>query len=251
MRENRDHILATVLFSSTLTILVVLSVACYRSATNCFCQADMTWLSPSAQIVDETISESQGGEFTISPFDHLFRSISAEHDTDWQLMSAIAYAESRFKPYAVSRLGACGLMQVMPRSAAEFGVSADKLHDPEVNIWVANKIFKHIERMLSYPDNITDRDRISITLAAYNCGVGRLFDAQRLARSEGRNPYRWSNIATYLYRLNYPNYYNRAEVYHGRFRGAPTTVAYVNTVVETYNHYRRSNLSEAWTFVWK
>lgn len=38
---------------------------------------------------------------------------------DWRLISAIAYSESRFNPYVVSRKGAKGLMQVMPRVARQ------------------------------------------------------------------------------------------------------------------------------------
>jgi soluble lytic murein transglycosylase-like protein len=56
-----------------------------------------------------------------------------------RLVKAIIAAESRFSPAAVSRVGARGLMQVMPATAAELGVRSSELSDPGTNISVGTK----------------------------------------------------------------------------------------------------------------
>jgi len=50
---------------------------------------------------------------------------------DARLLKSIMAAESEFDPKAVSPAGARGLMQVMPRTSEEFGVSAAGLKDPD------------------------------------------------------------------------------------------------------------------------
>ncbi len=252
---SKNHIVPTVLFSSTFVIFVALCIV--KSAGGFRVAVDKEsdgWISPSQEIVVELLDKMRERErlrLRISEYDALFQRISEVHGTDWLLMSAIAHAESRFSADAVSHYGARGLMQVVPTTAAQFGITEDMLHDPEMNIWAANRVFNHILEMLSLPSNVSDRDKICLTLAAYNCGIGRIFDAQRLARHDGRNPYRWSNISHYLTLLNDPEYYNSDQVYHGRFSGARTTRAYVNNVLRAYDKYKRSDITASWSFVWR
>jgi len=61
-------------------------------------------------------------------------------------------------------------MQVMPETAALYGVSKGKLFDEDVNIRVG---LYYLRRML---DLFRDRD---LALAAYNCGPGRVMRAGR------------------------------------------------------------------------
>jgi hypothetical protein len=57
---------------------------------------------------------------------HLLREASAHHDVDYELLKALIATESGFDAGAVSPKGAIGLMQVMPATAARYGVSADR-----------------------------------------------------------------------------------------------------------------------------
>jgi soluble lytic murein transglycosylase-like protein len=82
----------------------------------------------------------------------------------------MAHVESGFNPDAVSPKGACGIMQVMPGTAAIYGVSKRELFDPDTNIRVG---LTYMAEML---DLFQDRD---LALAAYNCGPGRVVDAGR------------------------------------------------------------------------
>ncbi|MFR4025897.1 MAG: transglycosylase SLT domain-containing protein [Alistipes indistinctus] len=89
-------------------------------------------------------------------------------------ISAIAYSESRFNPYVVSRKGAKGLMQVMPRVARQFGVQGD-LMDPENNVLLALKVLGKIEKSLRLRSRTSpSADRMKIVLACYNAGLGHV-----------------------------------------------------------------------------
>ncbi len=80
------------------------------------------------------------------------------------LVHALVKVESNYNPTAVSRAGAIGLMQLMPDTAAEYGVdSSDALYDPAVNV---NAGTRHLKRLLRKYKNISQ------ALAAYNAGEG-------------------------------------------------------------------------------
>ncbi len=87
-----------------------------------------------------------------------------QHKLDEELIYAIIKVESNGNPNAVSRAGARGLMQLMPPTAAEMGVS--RVFDPAQNVAGGSQ---YIAKMLEYFDN----DEVK-ALAAYNAGPGRV-----------------------------------------------------------------------------
>jgi hypothetical protein len=81
------------------------------------------------------------------------------------LVHAIVSAESAYNPQAVSRAGAIGLMQVMPATAVDYGVSnPSALFDPVVNVDTG---VRHLKRLLRKYGN--DYGRV---IMAYNAGEG-------------------------------------------------------------------------------
>lgn len=176
---------------------------------------------------------------TISVYDELIRSVSEEEGYDWRLMSAIAYHESRFRPDIISRRGARGLMQIMPSVARQFDVPVTEVSNPETNIWLANKLLTKIASTLCLPEDISEKDRMSIILASYNSGVGHVNDARRLAKLDGENPDSWEVVARYLSLKADPAYYESEVVKCGRFTGSRQTLAYVNDVIGRYDRYCR------------
>lgn len=177
------------------------------------------------------------GEYVISAYDRLIRRISEEEGHDWRLMSAIAYHESRFTPDITSRSGAQGLMQIMPSVARHFDVPAERIADPETNVWLANKLLSEIMSTLRLPAATPERDRMSIVLASYNGGIGHVSDARRLARYHGENPNSWEVVARYLELKSQPEYYENEVVKCGRFTGGRQTLAYVDDVMGRYDKY--------------
>ena len=79
------------------------------------------------------------------------------------LALAVAKIESNFNARALSHAGARGVMQIMPKTAwDEYGVSADKLYNPRVNIHYG---IKFLQQLLKRYDNYVD-----LALSHYNGG---------------------------------------------------------------------------------
>ena len=72
------------------------------------------------RIRSEFYSLSEG---RISPYDNLIKSNAANLGWDWRLLASQVYQESRFDPNATAWTSAQGLMQLMPSTAAELGIS--------------------------------------------------------------------------------------------------------------------------------
>lgn len=179
------------------------------------------------------------GQYVISAYDEIIRSISEREGNDWRLMSAIAYHESRFTADIVSRRGARGLMQIMPSVAGQFDVPVETISDPQTNVWLANKLLTKIGSTLRLPAGISAQDRMALVLAAYNSGIGHVSDARRLARLHGENADSWEVVARYLTLKSEPEYYENEVVRCGRFTGSRQTLAYVNDVMGRYDKYCR------------
>jgi soluble lytic murein transglycosylase-like protein len=90
------------------------------------------------------------------------RAAAAQHGVDEAVVRAIIHAESSFNPNAISRVGAQGLMQLMPATARRFGVS--NAFDPAQNI----------RGGVEYLAWLLKRYNGDLTLAAagYNAGEG-------------------------------------------------------------------------------
>lgn len=90
--------------------------------------------------------------------------LAQEQALDPVLVHALIRAESSYDPHAVSPMGAVGLMQVMPETAADYGVeSVDWLFDPEANLHTG---MRHLKRLLG------KYGAIGPAVMAYNAGEG-------------------------------------------------------------------------------
>ncbi len=182
---------------------------------------------------DTTVPTVKNGH--ISPYDALFRKYAPLLGWDWQLLASIAYQESKFDPHVVSWAGAEGLMGIMPNTARQLGVTPHELKDPAVGIRTGVDCLRRFRQGFS---EITDPDeKIKFTLAAYNAGIGHVYDAQRLARKYGKDPTRWDgHVAEYIRLKNDPEYYNDPVCKHGYLRGQET-YQYVQEIIYRYHYY--------------
>ncbi|HEY6913201.1 MAG TPA: transglycosylase SLT domain-containing protein, partial [Paludibacter sp.] len=171
----------------------------------------------------------------ISPFDHLFRKYAPNIGWDWRLLASVAFHESRFDSQEISWAGAAGLMQLMPRTASNFGLNRRTILDPEMNIEAGVQYIKSLN--MSFRKISNKEERIKFILAAYNSGPAHILDAMALAQKYGKNPHVWFNHVEYfLQKKNEPEFYNDPVVKYGRF-GGKETVRYVKNTLETYSKY--------------
>jgi len=90
-----------------------------------------------------------------------FISKAADHyQLPFSLLKAIIKVESDFDPFAVSRKGAQGLMQIMPDNQIELQIK--NAFDPAENIMAGTRYLKYL--LEKFNKNIT------LALAAYNAG---------------------------------------------------------------------------------
>lgn len=174
----------------------------------------------------------------ISPYDAIFRSAAKKMGWDWRILAAVGYAESGFKTNLVSWAGARGLMQIMPRSAVAYGLPIEKIEDPQANIEAAARILADLDRSLA--KKVTDSgERLKFVIAAYNSGIGHIYDAIALAGKYGRDPQVWDgNVEQALLMKANPEYYSDPVCRNGYF-GGRHTVAYVRKVSGLLERFRQ------------
>ena len=118
----------------------------------------------------KAVSESyQQGKLQLTP---LIEHYARVHDVTPALVAAVVGVESGFNPRAVSPKGAAGAMQLMPATAARYGVTDPG--DPEQNIDAG---VRHLKDLL-----VQHQGNVALALAAYNAGQGAV------ARHGGRIP---------------------------------------------------------------
>jgi soluble lytic murein transglycosylase-like protein len=93
-------------------------------------------------------------------FNALIAEAAARHQVDAKLVHAVIQAESAYRPDAISSAGAVGLMQLMPATASQFGVS--DITNPEQNINGGTRYLKHLIDL--FPNSL------HLAIAAYNAG---------------------------------------------------------------------------------
>ncbi|UCF85140.1 MAG: lytic transglycosylase domain-containing protein [Desulfobacteraceae bacterium] len=97
-------------------------------------------------------------------FNHIIQRAANRYEVDPALVRAIIMAESSYNPKAVSKKGAKGLMQLMPRTAEYLGV--EDSFNPEHNIDAGVRYFKQLLDQF--------KGDVKLALAAYNAGSRRV-----------------------------------------------------------------------------
>ncbi len=161
----------------------------------------------------------------------LFENAANATGTDWRLLAAIGYQESRWNPDAVSPTGVRGIMMLTQRTADVIGV--DDRIDPAQSIVGGADYLNRMKRRL--PPDITDPDRTWFALAAYNVGFGHVRDARRLAAADGQDSRLWVHVRPYFEKLTQRRWYRQAK--HGYAPGWEP-VMYVENVRNYYDILR-------------
>jgi soluble lytic murein transglycosylase-like protein len=127
-----------------------------------------------AAIIDHLTRKRRTGltEFEREPVARTIVREARRHDIDPALILAVIHVESRFNTFAVSPVGAIGLMQIMPQTGVELAAGAgipwrgpQILFDPILNVRMG----------VAYLRELADRfGNIELALAAYNWGPGHI-----------------------------------------------------------------------------
>jgi soluble lytic murein transglycosylase-like protein len=125
--------------------------------------AQLTKNRASGRGIRSSISQRLNGQSTgDATIDAMIVSAATRYGIEPLLLYSVMCQESRFQSQAVSPKGARGLMQLMPATAARFGVK--NIFDPEQNIYAG-------ARYLRFLLDLFDGD-VSLALAGYNAGEG-------------------------------------------------------------------------------
>jgi membrane-bound lytic murein transglycosylase F len=191
-----------------------------------------TRLRQAGRTLDSAATARQSRRAT-ERYDPIFRKYTKRYfgvGTDWRLFKAQGMAESDLTATARSRVGARGIMQLMPstygliRSALpQFGA----IDNPEWNI--AAGILHDRDLWTLWKRDVPDDERWRFMFAGYNAGEGTIMRARKTAAAERLEDWNWQNIvrvAPRVERWRYNetvDYVRRIEANH-RAMPAPGTI---------------------------
>jgi membrane-bound lytic murein transglycosylase MltF len=120
-----------------------------------------------------------------------FKTYSDKYDMDYLLMAAQGFQESQLNQSAKSKVGAVGVMQVMPSTGQELKVGDISQLEPNIHAGV-----KYMRFMIDRYFEKEPMDRVNkglFAFAAYNCGPGRVQGLRKEAAKRGLDPNKWFN----------------------------------------------------------
>jgi membrane-bound lytic murein transglycosylase MltF len=149
-----------------------------------------------------------------------FRKYGEQYSIDYLLMMAKGYQESRLNQNARSRVGAIGIMQIMPATGRALNVGDIRQVEPNIHAGV-----KYTRRLMDEylgSESLDELNRGFFTLASYNAGPSRIRQLRREAERRDLDPNVWFGSVEYI----------AAE------RIGSETVSYVSNIYKYYLAYR-------------
>jgi soluble lytic murein transglycosylase-like protein len=117
---------------------------------------------PAAEVALVSLAFPENATAPATPYGDEILDAARRFQLNPQLVAAVMRVESAFQPRARSRKGARGLMQLMPSTAARFGVAAHELYTPARNLEAG-------ARYLRFLVDHFEGDAVRV-IAAYNAG---------------------------------------------------------------------------------
>jgi len=109
------------------------------------------------------------------------------------MLASFAFQESAFDQDARSQVGAIGVMQVMPATAADRAVGIPNIEELENNIHAGTKYLYVLRGHYFSDESLDPTERMLFTMAGYNAGPNRINRLRKVAASRGLDPNVWFN----------------------------------------------------------
>jgi len=172
----------------------------------------------SVKYVKDAGSESERKKF--EALIQYFQKYGTQYDVDWVLMGAQGYQESQLNQNVKSKVGAIGVMQLMPATGKQMNVG--DIHKTEANIAAGIKYMRFMINQYYAKEPMTPLNKALFTFASYNAGPGRVAQLRREAKRRGLDPNVWFGNVEYV----------AAE------KIGQETVTYVSNIYKYYIAYR-------------
>jgi len=127
----------------------------------------------------------------------MFQKYAAQYQFPWMLIAAEAFQESALNQDAKSAVGAIGVMQVMPSTAASSPINIPDVTKVDPNIHAGVKLLKYIRDDYFKNDPMDPLNKTLMTLAAYNAGPARVKQCRQMAADMSLNPNVWFKNVEY------------------------------------------------------
>lgn len=141
----------------------------------------------------------------------IFVKAAKKYNFPWELIAAVSYQESHWDETAVSPTGVRGLMMLTRKTARLMKVNRLV---PEQSVDGGVRYLLSLHKTL--PKSIKEPDRTWVSLAAYNVGLGHIFDVRRLIRQSRGEPNSWKEIKFYLPYLSKEKVYRNLKYGYAR-----------------------------------
>lgn len=132
-------------------------------------------------------------------YDDYFRKYSKRYFGpffDWKWFKAQAIAESALKPDAVSWVGAKGLMQIMPATYDDIKKRNPHFTDITSERWNIAAGIYYNQYLYRHWAGLPTDERLKFTFASYNCGIGNVLKARKVARAKpSKSPDIWLDVS--------------------------------------------------------
>jgi membrane-bound lytic murein transglycosylase MltF len=119
----------------------------------------------------------------------LFRKYSSQYNVDYLLMMAQGFQESTLNQQAKSKVGAVGIMQLMPATGEQMKVG--DISQVEANVHAGVKYIRFMVDKYFANEPMTDTNKLLFAFAAYNAGPGRIHSLRMEAAQKGLDPNVW------------------------------------------------------------
>jgi len=154
----------------------------------------------------------------------LFEKYSDQYDFDYLMMVALAYQESQLDHSRKSHVGAVGIMQVLPSTAADKNVGIPDIDELENNIHAGIKYLRFIRNRYFSDPEIDPLNQNLFAFAAYNAGPAKINRLRNRTKKAGFDPNVW---------------FGNVEILAAKKIGRET-VQYVSNIYKYYVAYRLS-----------